>query len=279
MPDLPQLLDWIQRLRDRLNPFVDPLPFLDIAFVGLIFYWLLGVIRGTRAVQLLRGIGIVFALSIMLSSLLQGLDTLSWLLRNVIQPALLVAIPVLFQPELRRALESLGRTNDLFGRPFGRANRFELLETINGVARAAQQLSQQGTGALMVIERETGLQEYADRGVIVDARMAVPLLLNIFYPNSPLHDMAVILRHNRILAANVVLPLSEDVVGQRRYGTRHRAAKGISEQSDAIAVVVSEETGAISLVTDGRMVSYLNEARLRSMLAGLLKVPLEESGK
>jgi uncharacterized protein (TIGR00159 family) len=279
MPDLPQLLDWIQRLRDRLNPFVDPLPFLDIAFVGLIFYWLLGVIRGTRAVQLLRGIGIVFALSIMLSSLLQGLDTLSWLLRNVIQPALLVAIPVLFQPELRRALESLGRTNDLFGRPFGRANRFELLETINGVARAAQQLSQQGTGALMVIERETGLQEYADRGVIVDARMAVPLLLNIFYPNSPLHDMAVILRHNRILAANVVLPLSEDVDGQRRYGTRHRAAKGISEQSDAIAVVVSEETGAISLVTDGRMVSYLNEARLRSMLAGLLKVPLEESGK
>jgi uncharacterized protein (TIGR00159 family) len=279
MPDLPQLLDWIQRLRERLNPFVDPLPLLDIAFVSLIFYWLLGVIRGTRAVQLLRGIGIVFALSIMLSSLLQGLDTLSWLLRFVIQPALLVAIPVLFQPELRRALESLGRTNDLFGRPFGRANRSELIETINGVARAAHQLSQQGTGALMVIERETGLQEYADRGVILDARLAVPLLLNIFYPNSPLHDMAVILRHNRILAANVVLPLSEDVVGQRRYGTRHRAGKGFSEQSDAIAVVVSEETGAISLVTDGRMVSYLNEARLRSMLAGLLKVPLEEHAK
>jgi uncharacterized protein (TIGR00159 family) len=201
---------------------------------------------------------------------------LRWLLQNVIQPALLVAIPVLFQPELRRALEGLGRTNDLFGRPFGRANRFELVETVNGVARAAQQLSQQGVGALMVIERETGLQEYADRGVILEARLAVPLLLNIFYPNSPLHDMAVIVRNNRILAANVVLPLSEDVGGPRRYGTRHRAAKGISEQSDAIAVVVSEETGAISVVTDGRMVSYLNEARLRNMLAGLLKVPLEE---
>ena len=266
----------ILRLLGRLNPFVSPLPLLDIAIVSLIFFWLLGVIRGTRAVQLLRGIGIVLALSILLGSAL-NLRTLNWLLSNAIRPALIVAIPVLF--ELRRALETLGRTNDLFGRPFGRANRSELLETINGVARAAQQLSQQGVGALMVIERETRLQEYADRGVILDARLAVPLLLNIFYPNSPLHDMAVIVRGNRILAANVVLPLSEDVVGQRRYGTRHRAAKGISEQSDAISVVVSEETGAISLVNDGRMVSYLNETRLRNMLAGLLKVSFEENGK
>jgi diadenylate cyclase len=275
MPDIPNILEWINRLLERLNPFVDPRPFVDIAIVALIFYWLLGVIRGTRAVQLLRGIGVLLVISILIGSLLP-LETLRWLIRNAIQPALFVAIPVLFQPELRRALESLGRTNDLFGRPFNRTDRAELLETINGVARAAQQLSQQGVGALMVIERETGLQEYADRGVIIDSRLAVPLLLNIFYPNSPLHDMAVILRGNRILAANVVLPLSEDVVGQRRYGTRHRAAKGISEQSDAIAVVVSEETGAISLCNDGRMVSYLSEARLRGMLAGLLKVPLEE---
>ncbi len=278
MPEIQSILEWIGKVLDRLNPFFDVKPLLDIAIVSLIFFWLLGVIRGTRAVQLLRGIGVVLALSILLGSILP-LETLSWLLSNAIQPALFVAIPVLFQPELRRALESLGRTNDLFGRPFGRANRSELIETINGVARAAQQLSQQGVGALMVLEREVGLQEYADRGVILDARLAVPLLLNIFYPNSPLHDMAVILRGNRILAANVVLPLSEDVVGQRRYGTRHRAAKGISEQSDAIAVVVSEETGAISLMNDGRMVSYLNEARLRSMLAGLLKVSLEENGK
>jgi diadenylate cyclase len=278
MPELQTLLEGLNRVLTRLNPLIDPKPLIDIAIVSLIFYWLLGVIRGTRAVQLLRGIGVVLALSILLSSVLP-LDTLRWLLTNAIQPALFVAIPVLFQPELRRALESLGRTNDLFGRSFGRANRSELVETINGVARAAQQLSQQGVGALMVLEREVGLQEYADRGVIIDSRLAVPLLLNIFYPNSPLHDMAVILRGNRILAANVVLPLSEDVGGQRRYGTRHRAAKGISEQSDAIAVVVSEETGAISLMNDGRMVSYLNEARLRNMLAGLLKVSLEENGK
>ena len=266
------MLDFLDRLTNLTS-------ILDILIVSLIFYWLLGVIRGTRAVQLLRGVGIVLALFFLLSSLLE-LQTLSWLL-NSIQTALFVAIPILFQPELRRALENLGRTQDLFGvrSQFARTNPSELLVTINGVARAAQQLSQQGIGALMVIERETGLQEYADRGVILDSRLAVPLLLNIFYPNSPLHDMAVILRNNRILAANVVLPLSEDIIGQRRYGTRHRAAKGITEQSDAIAIVVSEETGAISLVNDGRMVSYLNEARLRQLLAGLLRVTLEENGK
>jgi uncharacterized protein (TIGR00159 family) len=269
--DFNELLRFFASIRDRLNLSA----LLDITIVALLFYWLLGMIRGTRAVQLLRGFGLLIVVSFVLSSVL-SLETLTWLLRTVVQPVLFVGIPVLFQPELRRALESLGRTRDLFNRPFGRANQSELLETINGVARAAQQLSQQGVGALMVIERETGLQEYADRGIIIDSRLAVPLLLNIFYPNSPLHDMAVIVRGNRILAANVVLPLSEDVVGQRRYGTRHRAAKGISEQSDAIAVVVSEETGAISVANDGRIVSYLNESRLRSMLAGLLKVPLED---
>src|SRR5258706_6638498 len=278
MPDFQNFITAINRVLLRLNPFSNPTALIDIAIVALLFFWLLRAIRGTRAVQLLRGIGVVLAISILLGSLLP-LPTLRWLLFNAVQPALIVSIPVLFQPELRRELENLRRTNDPVGNPFGRHNSSELIETINGVARAAQQLSQQGVGALMVLEREVGLQDYADRGVIIDARLAVPLLLNIFYPNSPLHDMAVILRGNRILAANVVLPLSEDVGGKRRYGTRHRAAKGISEQSDAIAVVVSEETGAISIMNDGRMVSYLNEARLRNMLAGLLKVSLEEAEK
>lgn len=271
------MLPDLTRLWGRLNPLNSPYALIDILVVALLFFWLLGVIRGTRAVQLLRGIGIVLAITFFISTAIGDLTTLRWLFRNVIQPALVVAVPVLFQPELRRALETLGRTGDLLNRPFGAAGRSEWLDTINVVSRAATQLSQQGIGALIVIERETQLQDYADRGVILDARLAAPLLLNIFYPNSPLHDMAVIVRGNRILAANVVLPLSEEVIGQRRYGTRHRAAKGISEQSDAIAVVVSEETGAISLVTDGRMVSYLNESRLRNMLAGLLKVTLTEN--
>jgi diadenylate cyclase len=267
----------ILRLWSRLHQLTDPLVLLDIVLVALLFFWLLGVIRGTRAVQLLRGIGVVLAIVLVLSTV-ERLETLRWLLQTI-QPALFVSIPILFQPELRRALETLGRTSDLFSRPFGGGNRSELLETINVVSRAATQMSQQGVGALMVIERETGLQEHADRGVTIDSRLAGPLLLNIFYPNSPLHDMAVLIRGNRILAANVVLPLSEEVIGQRRYGTRHRAAKGITEQSDAIAVVVSEETGAISLMNDGRMVSYLNENRLRHMLAGLLKVSLDENHK
>lgn len=266
----------LTRFWERL---VDPVALIDILIVACLFFLLLRAIRGTRAVQLLRGMAIVLALTFFVSSVAQGLTTLSWLLNEVVQPALVFAIPVLFQPELRRALESLGRTGEWFSRAFGATNRSEVLETINVISRAAAQLSQQGVGGLMVIERETQLQDFADRGVILDARLAVPLLLNIFYPNSPLHDMAVIVRENRILAANVVLPLSEDVLGPRRYGTRHRAAKGITEQSDAVVVVVSEETGAITLVNDGRMVGYLNETRLRTMLAHLLRVPLVDESK
>src|SRR5689334_1952162 len=159
MPELQTLLEGLNRVLTRLNPLIDPKPLIDIAIVSLIFYWLLGVIRGTRAVQLLRGIGVVLAISILLSSVLP-LDALRWLLTNAIQPALFVAIPVLFQPELRRALESLGRTGDLFSRrPFGN-HTGDLAATINLLVRAAAQLSQRQTGALIVIERNTGLQEY-----------------------------------------------------------------------------------------------------------------------
>ena len=268
----------LTRLWARLNPFTSSFALLDILLVGLLFFWILGILQGTRAVQLLRGIGIVLAGSFLVSTLAeQRLETLSWILRTVVQPALVVAVVVLFQPELRRAMEALGRSSERIGRPFGSGQRSASLETINAISRAVSQMSQQGIGALIVIERQTRLQEFADRGVMIDSRIAVPLLLNIFYPNSPLHDMAVIVRENRILAANVVLPLSEDVIGPRRYGTRHRAAKGITEQSDALAIVVSEETGAISLVQDGRMASYLNETRLRNMLAGLLNITLPEA--
>lgn len=276
MPDIP-------RFWSRLNFFENPQALLDIFSVALLFFWLLDVIQGTRAMRALRGIGILLFLAMILTTTISGLSTLNWLLRTAIYPALFVAIPVLFQPELRRAMERIGRTGGgLLHLPFMRnyAHRNELLETVQGVSRAAAQLARQHIGALIVIERETRLQEYAERGVILDARLAVPLLLNIFYPNSPLHDMAVIIRDNRILAANVVLPLSEDIVGgYRRFGTRHRAAKGISEQSDAVVVVVSEETGIISLVHEGHITSHLDEVQLRTMMAPLLNVTLgEEDG-
>ena len=260
---------------ERLDPLQNPINLLDILIVALLFWWLLDVIRGTRAVQLLRGVIVLLVAALAIGSVLP-LPTLRWLLRNAVQPALFVAIPVLFQPELRRALEALGRTGDLLSRrPFANHSGTEAT-TVNLLVRAAVQLSQRQTGALIVIERNTGLQEYADRGVIVDARLSVVLLLNIFFPNAPLHDMAVIIRAGRILAANVVLPLSENILGSTRYGTRHRAALGISEQSDALALVVSEETGGISVANNGRIVRHLNEARLRRLLAELLNVPLEE---
>lgn len=259
----------------RLNPLQYPGNWIDIFLVALLFWWLLGIIRGTRAVQLLRGITVLLIAAFAIGSALQ-LTTLRWLLENAIRPALFVAIPVLFQPELRRALEALGRSSEVFQwRPFG-ANTNDMVMTINVLVRAAAQLQQQQTGALIVIERNTGLQEYADRGVILDARLSVPLLLNIFFLNSPLHDLAVIIRGGRILAANAVLPLSENVVGTPRYGSRHRAALGVSEQSDAIALVVSEESGSISVATNGRMVRHLSETRLRKLLAELLNVTLEE---
>jgi uncharacterized protein (TIGR00159 family) len=270
----------VLRLLNRLNPFVYPANLIDILVVALIFFWLLEAIKGTRAVRLLRGLavglGVALLLSFLLRSVVGELSTFTWLIEEAIRPVLIVSIPVIFQPELRRALEHLGRTGHLLSQTFGSSNGSEWQTTITNISRAAAQLSKQHTGALIVIERGTRLQEYVERGITIDARVAVPLLLNIFYPNSPLHDMAVIVRDNRLLAANVVLPLSEDIIGHRRYGTRHRAAKGISEQTDAVTVVVSEETGAISLVSDGRMVSYLNEARLRTMLAHLLRVELEE---
>ena len=266
----------LSRLWLRLNPFSAPFALIDILLVAVIFYWLFGIVRGTRAVQLLRGVAILLVAAFFLLSLASDqLQVLNWLIINIVSPALIVGVPILFQPELRRALESIGRSRKWFGRSGTPTNRADLLESINVISRSAAQLSQQGVGALMVIERQTQLQEYADRGVLLDARISTPLLLNIFYPNTPLHDMAVIVRGARIHAANVVLPLSEDLVGPRRYGTRHRAAKGITEQTDALVVVVSEETGAISLVNDGRMASYLTEARLRTLLAELLQVPLE----
>ncbi|GAC1361537.1 MAG: diadenylate cyclase CdaA [Herpetosiphon sp.] len=259
---------------DRLNPLQHPANILDVLVVALLFWLLIDVIQGTRAVQLLRGIVVLFVVALIGGSVLP-LQTLGWLITNALRPALFVAIPVLFQPELRRALESLGRTGRLLSRRPFTLPPDEQAITINLLVRAAQQLSQRQTGALIVIERETGLQDYADRGVIIDARLSVLLLLNIFFNNSPLHDMAVIVRTGRILAANVVLPLSENMLGSSRYGTRHRAALGITEQSDAIALVVSEETGSISVATDGRIVRHLNETRLRKLLAELLNVSVE----
>ncbi|HEY1298705.1 MAG TPA: diadenylate cyclase CdaA [Chloroflexota bacterium] len=234
---------------------------LDIAIVTVLLYWLLSLISGTSAATLVRGILILFALGFVLSNVF-NLTMLQFLLRNSI-PALIIAIPVLFQPEIRRALEQLGRAGSLIPRTTATSPNTRLAETI---ASAAQQLAERRFGALLVIERSTPLGEYASKGVAIDALLSSELLLNIFWPNSPLHDGAVIIHGDRVVAAGVVLPLSQSPTVEH-MGTRHRAAIGITEIVDAIAVVVSEETGSISLANAGRMVRNLGEARLQKVLS------------
>ncbi len=241
---------------------------IDILVVAAIFFWLLTVARGTRAMPLLRGIAILLGAMAVVS---QTLDLTA--LRRLLEiafPALIVAIPVIFQPELRRALEQLGMTRTWLNLPFSGTDD-DIERTIDEIVRAVTQLGRQRIGALIVIERETGLQEYADRGVPEDAILTRQTLIQIFTPNTPLHDGAVIIRQNRILAAACVLPLTEAPIGGT-LGTRHRAAVGISEVSDAIAITASEETGQISMALDGRLQRDLTHDRLKAALRALLRV-------
>ncbi len=219
--------------------------------------------QGTRAVTLVRGILLVAFAGVLASNFLQ-LTAVTWLIRNSI-PALLVAIPVIFQPELRRALERLGRPQTLL---MSRRNTTST-QFIALLSRASGALSKSGLGALIVIERHTGLQEYIDTGVQLDAEVSLDLLLTVFHKGTPLHDGAVIIRDERILAAACTLPLSENPDLERELGTRHRAAVGITESTDAIAIVVSEETGIISVAQNAHLTRYLDEGNLNRLLTNL----------
>jgi len=247
---------------------IDLRALVDILSVTLIFYWLLWVIQGTRAAQLVRGL-VIFVILVVGAANLFHLQALNWLLSQAL-PALIVAIPVVFQPELRRALERLGHTGAWLRTPLG-GHEPQTEETIEEVTKAVAQLARLRYGALIVIERETGLQDYADRGIPLDAALTQQLLVNIFFPNSPLHDGAVIIRGNRILAAGCVLPLSENL-SDPQLGTRHRAGVGITEESDAVAIIVSEESGQISLAVNGRLYRNIDIERLRRALRALLHV-------
>lgn len=243
---------------------------LDILAVSFIIYWLLWVAQGTRALHLIRGIVTLFAFLFLLGWVAE-LDTLNWLLRNM-WPALVVAIPVIFQPELRRAFEQLGHTGSWLKSPFPGQEETGTDFAVDEIVRSAVQLSRLRYGALMVIERETGLQDYVNNGVALDAAISRQLLINIFFPNSPLHDAAVIIEGNRILAASVVLPLTDNISASSQLGTRHRAAIGVTEESDALAVVVSEETGQMSVAHSGRLIRNLDQDRLRRVLRTLLRL-------
>lgn len=214
----------------------------DVLIVTYIIYKLIMIVRGTRAVQLLQGI-VVIILVWYLSNYL-GLVTLNWLMENAIRWGFL-AIIIIFQPEVRRALEQLGR-----GRFFSRGGTPEeedIERSIDAMVQAVAYMAKRRIGALMSIERKTGLNEYVETGITMDAQLTYQLLVNIFIPNTPLHDGAVVVRQNQVAAAACYLPLSESPFISKELGTRHRAALGISEVTDSLTIVVSEETGGISL--------------------------------
>jgi diadenylate cyclase len=240
---------------------------VDILLVAGIVYGVLIMVQGTQAVQLLRGV-ILLALAVSLFGSVAELTAFNWLVRSTGQ-ALLVVVAIILQPELRRAFDRLGRAGGiaLWSGP----REVQLDRVVAEIATAAHRLSEQRHGALIVIERETGLQDYVETGVTLDALVVAPLLQTIFYPGTALHDGAVIIRGSHVVAAGCLLPLAETIVSESHLGTRHRAAVGMTEQTDAVVVVVSEETGIISMARNGRIVRHLDERRLSTLLQALLR--------
>ncbi|WP_017729227.1 diadenylate cyclase CdaA [Halalkalibacterium ligniniphilum] len=238
---------------------------VDILLVTYVIYKLIMVIRGTRAVQLLKGITVILA--IWFISTIFGLRTLNWIVMQALTYGLL-AIIIIFQPELRRALEQLGR-----GRFFSSRNAPQdeaMQKSIDAIVKASLYMGKRRIGALMSIERETGMSDYVETGIQMNANLTSELLINTFIPNTPLHDGAVIMKGDTILAAACYLPLSENPFISKELGTRHRAALGVSEVTDSLTVVVSEETGSISLTKNGELHRDLDEEQLRTLLEGEL---------
>ena len=269
---MPDFVNELSFLFQRLNW----LSVLDLVLVTLVFFGILLLVRDTQAMVLLRGM-IFLAILLSLLTSVVALPAFSWLVRTIL-PSLLLAIPVIFAPEIRRGLERLGRagagTVVLPQRP---ADTLAMQQTIKAVVTAAARLSARQHGALIILQRNDLLQEYVLTGVLLNARVTAELLLQIFYPNTPLHDGAVIISDHHITAAACVMPLSASGIlnrsPERQMGLRHRAALGISEASDAIAVVVSEETGSVSIAHSGRMIRRLDSERLENILNAFYQPP------
>ena len=246
---------------------LDWLGVIDILLVTLIFFGVLYLIRGTQAMILLRGIILILVLVALMTSVV-NLPAFSWLIRTAL-PALVVAIPVIFAPEIRRALERIGRAGTFFRVSRKNASE-EMQQTIQAVVAASARLSARQHGALIILEHFDHLDEYIRSGVMLQSDVTSEMLLQIFYPNTPLHDGAVIIAGKKIIAAACVMPLSASGIlahsPEQQMGLRHRAALGISEVTDAIAVVVSEQTGAISITHAGRIIRRLDVERLENIL-------------
>jgi diadenylate cyclase len=230
---------------------------LDILIVALLFYWLYVFLTNTRAIQLLKGFLIIFAVAIV-SSLLR-LDTLGWLIKNL-TTYVVITIVILFQPELRRLITQFGQRNWITNQ--SAKELFPLDEIVNSLTSMAEE----NVGALIVVERNTGLRSYVESGVYVDSAITEEFIRTIFFPLTPLHDGAIIIQDGRIAAAACYLPLSDSKLLKKQHGARHRAALGIAEETDALVLVVSEETGNISIMVNGKLFPRVKNADLKNMI-------------
>lgn len=235
---------------------------LEIAILSFFIYVCLLWIKNTRAWELLKGILVIVAFTIF--AVIFRLSTIVWLLERISTVAI-IAAAVIFQPELRRALEQLG-SKSIFAHFFPEQGADNSFVTVNEIVKAAFSMAKRKTGALIVLEQTQPLREIEETGISVDAIVSAALLINIFEKNTPLHDGAVVIAHNRVTAATCYLPLSEGIGISKDYGTRHRAAIGISEVTDSITIVVSEETGRISVAKNGKLKLIRDEAMLRDLL-------------
>ncbi len=238
---------------------------IDILIIAVLIYKLFLLTRETRAYQVLKGVGLLF-IAALLSDIFQ-ISTLGWLLNSVLSSGIIVIV-VLFQPEIRRTLEHIGRGKLLSGDLFGRMQT-ESSQVVREIHSAVMHLAKRHVGALIVIEQHTRLGDVVSTGTRIDGVISAPLIENIFEPNTPLHDGAVIIREEMILAAACFLPLSEETGISRELGTRHRAALGISSVSDSVTIVVSEETGVISFAREGKLIRYVDDKALRALLESL----------
>jgi diadenylate cyclase len=236
------------------------LDLLDIGVVSLILYRLLLIIKGTKAAQMLIGLGILLLAS--LASRYLELFTIDWIVQSFFAQ-IVIAIIVLFQPEIRRALAHMGEAQ------FFTFTKAEELKSLEEIVRAAISLANRKIGALIVIERDTSLKDFVEVGTFLDARVSKELLLSIFHPTSPIHDGAVIIKGNRIAAAGCFLPITLSSELSKALGTRHRAGIGLTEETDAVALIVSEETGWISMSLDGKLETKLDMGTLRDMMTDL----------
>lgn len=237
---------------------------LDIAIIAFLIYKILGFIKETRAQQLVKGLGVIVVVFFL--SDIFNLYALHWILKSTLTLGV-IALVVVFQPELRRALEYVGRSK-IVNNPM-RLDKDESKEIIDEFVKAVSSFSQSKTGALIIIERETALSDIVETGTLIDAQISAQLLGNIFYEGAPLHDGAVIIRGDRAYAAGCVLPLTSNKNLNKNLGTRHRAGIGITENSDAIAIIVSEETGVISMARDGKLTRFLDARTVEKTLLNI----------